>query len=468
MYIMLISTCRYSHGTCVAKEVSLLKETALVKKRTSPKIFFGWFTVLTTSFCTLWGAGYITQGFSAMFKPIAADLKLNRAVTSVAASIGRFEGGIEAPLTGWFTDRFGPKWVMLFGCFLIGLGLILMNFINSLWTFYLVWGVIAATGQNIGLSIPVNKAISNWFVKKRGIALSVRAVFHGLATIAVLPLITYLTGTAGWRAACVIGGVVMWVIALPLILLFVKSQRPEYYGLLPDGTATESESEKEKDRVIKKGVEYAASVEEIEFTLRQAIRTPTYWFLALIFSIYSLISTPFMVHGIPMLTDMGINANKAALMFSIAGTAAIPTRLLAGFLADRVKKNQIRFLLMGCALIIAAGVISFLLKPGVAMAQVMLISFYMGFTGTNILQPVINARYFGRKSLGSISGITSTFMTPFSVGAPVFVGWVFDRTGSYIVALQVTAVIAVFVCVLLLFARPSRTPAGITDVQKFI
>ena len=75
-----------------------------------------------------------------MFKPIAADLGISRAVTSVAASIGRFEGGLEAPITGWATDKFGPKWVIIFGCFLIGIGLILMYFVNSLWAFYVVWG----------------------------------------------------------------------------------------------------------------------------------------------------------------------------------------------------------------------------------------------------------------------------------------------------------------------------------------
>jgi hypothetical protein len=107
-----------------------IREESMVQplgKKRSPKIFYGWFTVVTTGFCTFWGAGYITQGFSAMFKPISADLGLSRAVTSVAATIRRFEGGIEAPLTGWFTDKFGPKWGMMFGCTRVGTGLILRN-----------------------------------------------------------------------------------------------------------------------------------------------------------------------------------------------------------------------------------------------------------------------------------------------------------------------------------------------------
>ena len=51
------------------------------------------------------------------------ELGFNRTLTSVAASIGRFEGGLESPISGWITDRFGAKWIILFGVVFIGLGL---------------------------------------------------------------------------------------------------------------------------------------------------------------------------------------------------------------------------------------------------------------------------------------------------------------------------------------------------------
>ncbi len=440
----------------------------IIKRKTFPKIFFGWWTVLATSFVTLWAHGYHTQGFSAMFKPIAADLGLTRAVTSVAASIGRFEGGLEAPITGWLTDRFGPKWVMLFGCFLTGLGLILMNFVNSLWAFYVVWGGIAASGLNIGMGIPVNKAISNWFVRKRGLALSIRAVFHGLATIAVLPLVAWLLGILDWRMTCVVGGVVTWVVGLPLIWLFVKPERPEYYGLLPDGATAEEESAGDAGRMITRGVEYAAGVQEIEFTLRQAMKTRAYWLLTAAFAVSGLVTSPIMIHGMPLLTDMEVEPVRAALMFSIAGTAAIPTRLFAGFLVDRLRKEHLRFMLVGTSLLIGAGITSFLLNQTAAMAQVFLIAYYMGFTGNVILNTAIKARYFGRKSLGSIQGLTTMIMTPFSVLSPVYAGWIYDRTGSYIIALNWCVVLAVCVAILMAFAIPPKPPAEVADISKFL
>ena len=119
-------------------------------------MFPGWWVVLTSGFLSLWGHGYYSYGFSALFKPISSELGFSRVATSVPASIGRLEGGFEAPLTGWLTDRFGPKWIVLFGVFLIGLGFILMNFINSLWVFFVVWGIIVRSGMNIGLSLPLD------------------------------------------------------------------------------------------------------------------------------------------------------------------------------------------------------------------------------------------------------------------------------------------------------------------------
>jgi len=161
----------------------------LIKKRRFPKIFFGWWTVLTGGFLGMWGYGFHIYGFSALFKPIASELGFSRAVMSVAASIGRFEGGFEAPLTGWVTGKFGPRLPVLFGVFLLGLGLILMNFINSLWAFYVVWGVILGTALNVAFHIPIDAAIANWFVKKRGLALGIRQTLKGLSGVLVLPLV---------------------------------------------------------------------------------------------------------------------------------------------------------------------------------------------------------------------------------------------------------------------------------------
>ena len=84
------------------------------------KIFIGWWLTIGGGILCLWGYGYQAYGFSALFKPISDELGISRAATSVAASIGRFEGGVEGPAIGYVSDRWGPRAVVLFGVFLFG------------------------------------------------------------------------------------------------------------------------------------------------------------------------------------------------------------------------------------------------------------------------------------------------------------------------------------------------------------
>jgi sugar phosphate permease len=404
---------------------------------------------------------------SALFKPIAAELGFSRAAISIAASIGRFHGGFEALVTGWLTDRFGPRWIIISGVFLIGLGLILMNFVTSLWAYYIVWGVITGTGINIALSLPMDKAISNWFVKKRGLALSIRWTFTGLATICVLPLIALLISTHGWRIACLTGGVVMWIVGLPLSWFFIRRERPEYYGLLPDGALVEKEA-LDTGQMLKRGVEYAAEVDEIEFSLRQAMRTPAYWLLIIANSSYGMVVSVVILHCIPFLTDMGIKPVKAAVMMGTMSAVSIPARLVAGILADRVKISQLRFLIGGAFCLQAVGLAIFLLNQTIGMAYLFILLYYFGMGTSLPLFGVIRARYFGRKSVGSIGGTSSVMMTPFSVIAPIYAGWTYDTTGSYINAFTIFAVLLAFAGIIMSMIRPPIPPAEVGDIRKVV
>jgi len=439
----------------------------LANKKNPPKIFFGWWTVMTGSFLCLWGFGYYYIGMSALFKPIAMELGLSRAVTSVAASIGRFQGGFEALLTGWLTDKFGPRWIVISGVFLTGLGLVLMTFIHSLWAYYVVWGVIAGSGVNIALTLSLDKAISNWFVRKRGLALSIRWTFTGLATMVVLPLIAFLVSQIGWRMTCLIGGVVMWLVGLPLSWMFIKAERPEFYGLLPDGVLHE-EAASDTDRMVERGVKYAAEVQEIEFTLRQAIRTPTYWLLVIANSVYGMVVPVVIIHCIPFLTDIGINPVRAALMMGMMSAISVPMRLVAGILADRVKITQLRFLLGGAYLLQALGITVFLLKQTVTMAYVFFFLYYLGMGTSLTLYSATRARYFGRKSVGSIGGTSAIILTPFAVLAPIYAGWVYDTKGSYISAFTLFAVMLTFAGALMSLTHPPKPPSEVSGIDKVV
>lgn len=439
----------------------------MIKRGGFPRIFFGWWMNLVTGIYSGLGHGFYGYGMSVLFKHIAADLGLGRAATSLATGIGRLEAGIEAPLTGWLSDRFGPKWVIVVGICIVGTGLVLMNFITSPWAYYVVWGVIIATGNNLALTIAVDKALANWFIRKRGLALGTRFVIIGICGVIVLPIITWLVTNQGWRITCLIWAGVMFT-GVPLSWYFVKQKRPEYYGLLPDGATVESAPAADIDAMIGKGVEYAASFEETEFTVREAMRTPAFWLMTTSWLCATMVVGGFNIHIIPFLTDMKIDENVASGMMAMMVFFTVPARFVGGFLADRIRKDRLQFLVAAAFLLQAIGMTAFLLNRSLAMVYVFLVLYGFGSGAPVPLRLTIGGRYFGRKAFASIQGISSLFTAPVSFLAPVYAGWIYDTTGSYINAFKLFAVLATSAAFLMCLVRPPKPPAQVTDVRKFL
>jgi len=433
----------------------LKKEDLVTKKRKFPKIFLGWGLVANGSFLNFWGIGYRLYGLSALLKPLSAELGISRAATSVASSIGQMGGGFESVLTGWLTDKIGPKKVIFFGIFLFGTGLILMKFVNSQWSFYLAWGVMMGLGFSAASGVPMNTAITNWFVKKRGLALGTRMM---ITAAFALPIITWLITSYGWRTACLIGGLIWLIIGVLLTLLFVRDHRPEYYGLLPDGAQVKEESREGENKIIERGIQYAAEVEEIEFTFRQAVKTPSYWILILAQVGPTITRNSMIIHFIPIITDMGVSPTKAAAMVTIAGFASPVSRFLSGYLADRIGRQHLRFVLAGSFLLQAIGIGLFVLYQTIAVVYPFLVLYFISLAVNIIIHPLIAGRYFGRKAIGTIQGTSLAITMPIGLIAPIYLGWIYDTTGSYTSALTLTSSLLTLSSLFMLLARPPKPP----------
>jgi hypothetical protein len=75
-------------------------------------------------------------------------------------------------------------------------------------------------------------------------------------------------------------------------------------------------------------------------------------------------------------------------------------------------------------------------------------------------------RYFGRKSFGIIAGIFLPLQLPIALIGPVYVGWVFDHTGSYMSVISLMAVLVTVSGVIMCFMAPPRMPAGAAETTN--
>jgi len=135
-------------------------------------IFYGWWVVLATSLIHWWGAGTFFYSFTAFFNPLVEEFGWSYAAVSFAASIRNIEGGIASPLVGWAADRVGARRLLLAGSVLSGAGFVLLSRIQTLSGFYLLF-IFLSIGSSLLFPIPGWAAVTNWFVRKRGTAISI-------------------------------------------------------------------------------------------------------------------------------------------------------------------------------------------------------------------------------------------------------------------------------------------------------
>jgi len=434
----------------------------------SDKIFFGWWMVLAAGVMGLWGFGSGVYSFGVLFKPLSDHFGWSTEEIAAASALRRVEGGFGGITTGWFTDKFGPRVMCLLGSLVAGLGYILMYFVNSLWSFYLVYGVMVSLGWTLGLTGNLDKAIAEWFVKKRGSATSIYRVI--VAIQIVPPFVVWLFDTIGWRTAFVVMGLITWIVGFPLAWFLIRPKRPEYYGLLPDGETVSGETVEDESSMIKFGQEFVArKYGEVEFSFRQAVRTQCFWVLALASAISSLLWSIITVYLIPYVVDLGMNEIAAATILSFLVSMGIPGRIVGGILVDRISVHKLKYVILSARCLLALGL--FFMIAATNQAMIFLFAALIGLgTGLDVgaFGPT-RTRFFGRKAYGTIMGIISLLTLPVGAFAPIYIGWMYDVTGSYKESFTLILIIYAIALFSYLFINPPKNkPDAVSDITTVL
>src|SRR5499426_3366256 len=194
--------------------------------------FYGW-VVVGVVFVTMGVAINARTAFSLLFPPILAEFGWERGVTAGAFSFGFLVSAVLSPSLGRLMDRQGPRVVIELGVLLIGTGLLLATLVSRPWHLYATLGVMVGGGSVCLGYTGQSLYLPNWFVRRRGLAMSLAFSGVGVGSIILFPWVQSVIASAGWRTACWTLGLLVLIVLAPLNLLV--RHRPEDLGLQPDG-----------------------------------------------------------------------------------------------------------------------------------------------------------------------------------------------------------------------------------------
>ena len=417
-------------------------------------IFYGWWLVGLTWLIMGVVVGPVFQGLGVFFVALERQFAWSRTSLSIAFSLGRVEGALFGPIEGVMTDRFGSRRMVLIGLLTLGVGLIVFSFIQNLIGFYAAF-LIIFLGAGLAAFIPMMSALNNWFRRQRTTAIALGMMGATLGGVLV-PALAFLVDSFGWRATARVLGLAVLLLAVPLGK--AVRNRPEEYGLHPDGDALPNSSTSEP-----LPIEPSQQADGPDFTLAQAVRTPAFWAISITHGLGATVFVTIIIHLVPALTDAGLSLQLAGTVVAILALAASISQVVGGFLGDRIPKRPLIFgalIVQGTGMVIGA--------TADTMAQAALFAVVFGI-GQGVRVPLlvsIRGDYFGRRYFATILGVSQLPMNLLMLGAPILVGYLFDTLGSYTVAFLGLAAVNYSGAALMLMVRKPELPVSQGQIRS--
>ena len=434
----------------------------LLNWRPHTPFYYGWLVLAvgaSGAFVATAIAGVVLGGVQSF---ILEDTGWNRTVIGFSASAGVWLSGLFAPFAGRLADRYGPRWLMPLGALVLGVCLISLGGVHSVWQFFLATVLGRAISQPFLIGVVPRTVAVNFFQRRRNTALALTGVFRPISGAIIIQIFSAIAITVGWRAAFRYLGLFSVLLALPMLL--VMRRRPEDIGLLPDGDVP-AEGPQNPPRAAHPsgtgGFPVGASrpnrPAERSWTAREALRTRGFWLIALATFLGVTGSSGLGFSLVPYLhEEAGLSTPQAAGVLSVSTFLALSS-LIWGQLADRITPRWC----MVAALTSASMVVIYLFRvDSLLSAYIFGIIWGIFHSSLEVLVYMILAGFFGRASYGAIAGA----LRPFEAGGlglgQIAGPLIYDLTGSYTPMLVAAAVVQVIAALLIFMARPPRRPAG--------
>ena len=380
------------------------------------------------------------------FAPLAAEFGWTKAQLAGAATINNAILVSASALVGHLVDRLGARKIALCGILGVSLAMATLSTMNDSVTSYWVRWVIVGMGVSLCSPLVWAKAIVSRFDRSRGLALAVTMSGSTLAGILAPVIVMLVMMHFGWRTAYLALAACMFIISFPMVFAFFYEARGVFRHSKSDASSIASGQSSRPSN--SNGV-----------TLRQAIRQPAFWLIAITFFLSGAAAAGVVVHLIPLLLDRGLAPMHAAAAFSLMSLAAVVGRLVTGYFLDRIPAPFIAAAVFSLPVLACVILIAVPSHDAVSLLASVLFGFAVG--AELDLTTYITARCFGLSSYGKIYGLIQAAFAAGGAILPPLLGLVADRQGSYRGVIIVLASVFFASAVVLQFLRvPVSAPDG--------
>jgi len=380
--------------------------------------FYGWWIVSASFLILLVTVGVGLYAAPVFLPSLQSHFGWSRAAITLGGGIAALTVGAVSPFVGALIDRYGARKVMTGGALVMGCAFASMGLIRSLWHLYAL-NAVAAAGIACVAWLPNQTLISNWFDRRRGLAMGIAQAGIGVGGFTMASLTGILVAQLGWRTAFMgLGGLVL-VLVVSVVAVVVRT-RPADLGLLPDGAPPDSGTTPEEGPGETRATQGLG--------LSEALRSSAFWVLSLGHVLWAFGSMSIIGHLPAVLTDRGFEIPIAGRALGVTILVSVVGRLSFGFFSDRHQKR----LIMSAALILhALAVACLFVEHSIPALVAFLIVFGLGLGGGSVLVPLLIGEYFGLRAFGTILGVVTISATLGAAAGPIVTGRIFDVTGSY-------------------------------------
>lgn len=360
----------------------------------------------------------VWYSYSVVLVALLRDYGWSRSVLAGAFSVFTLVHGAVNPLVGVLCDRLRPMRLMAGGGVALGLALWADSYIAAPWQLYLAFSVFTAIAVAAAGWVPALVKVQRDFQDKLGLALGIVSSGVGVGMLLVVPLTQLLIDVYGWRTAFRVLAVicVLWILPSSIFLYRQEPARrpaPQPTGMLEKTPSTT--------------------------TLAQAMRGTPFWLMLAAFLFGNLCAQTLHVHQVAYLVDHGVTAMIAASVVGVVGISSIIGKTGSGWLSDRVEREFVY--LAGIAIMVAAvaALAALAAVPARWAVYGYAVLLGVGYSVTASLMPAMVSDRFGGPHFGTIVGVGLMGSAVGSALGPWVAGYLFDRTGSYMLAFAIAA-----------------------------